>query len=83
MISDFKSLGDGYKEHTRLSNHFSRDTLMFNEDMAISYAQMMNKFFCLDIKSSYLFLFEEPVEYRNKGKFPTDEKMVFHVLSEG
>lgn len=77
MISDFNKLGDENYNHTHLSNLFTRDTLMFDENMAMSYAQMMNKFFCLDIKSSYLFLFEEPVEYRNKGKFPSDEKWCF------
>lgn len=77
MISDFNKLGNENHDHTHLSNLFTRDTLMFDENMAMSYAQMMNKFFCLDIKSSYLFLFEEPVEYRNKGKFPTDEKWCF------
>lgn len=77
MISDFNKLGDENYNHTHQSNLFTRDTLMFDENMAMSYARMMNKFFCLDIKSSYLFLFEEPVEYRNKGKFPTDEKWCF------
>ena len=55
MINDFKKLEDSQKEHTHLSNLFTRDTLMFNENMAMSYARMMNKFYCLDIKSSYLF----------------------------
>lgn len=77
MICDFNKLNDENNDHTHLSNLFTRDTLMFDENMAMSYAQMMNKFFCLDIKSSYLFLFEEPVEYRNKGKFPSDEKWCF------
>lgn len=54
MINDFKKLEDSQKEHTHLSNLFTRDTLMFNENMAMSYARMMNKFYCLDIKSSYL-----------------------------
>ncbi|MGN0665498.1 MAG: diguanylate cyclase [Huintestinicola sp.] len=77
MISDFTKLGDENKDHTHLSNLFTRDTLMFNENMVMSYAQMMNKFYCLDIRSSYLFLLEEPAEYRNKGKFPSGEKWCF------
>lgn len=71
MINDFKRLEDRQKNHTHLSNLFTRDTLMFNENMAMSYARMMNKFFCLDIRSSYLFLMDEPAEYHNKGEFPT------------
>lgn len=77
LINDFNKLEDGHKDHTHLSNLFTRDTLMFNENMAMSYAKMMNKFFCLDIKSSYLFLLDKPMEYRNKGKFPDTEKWCF------
>lgn len=47
MISDFKKLEDSHKEHTHLSNLFTRDTLMFNENIAMSYARMLNKFYCL------------------------------------
>lgn len=83
MISDFKKLEDEHKEHTHLSNLFTRDTLMFNENMAMSYAQMMNKFFCLDIKSSYLFLLDEPAEYHNQGKFPSNLQWRFMSYQRG
>lgn len=77
IISDYKSYEDEFKKHTHLSNIFSRDTLMFNEDMAISYAQLMCKFHCLDIKSSYLFLLDEPAEYHNNGEFPSGAQWRF------
>lgn len=83
MISDFKKLEDSHKEHTHLSNLFTRDTLMFNENMAMSYARMMNKFYCLDIKSSYLFLIDEPAEYLNNGEFPKDLKWKFMSYQDG
>ena len=72
MISDFNKFEDEHKDHTHLSNLFTRDTLMFNENMEMNYAQMMNKFFCLNIKSSYLFLLDEPSEYRSNGEFPSN-----------
>lgn len=83
MINDFKKLEDSHKEHTHLSNLFTRDTLMFNENMAMSYARMMNKFYCLDIKSSYLFLIDEPAEYLNNGEFPKDLKWKFMSYQNG
>ena len=83
MISDFKKLEDSHKEHTHLSNLFTRDTLMFNENMAMSYARMMNKFYCLDIRSSYLFLIDEPAEYLNNGEFPKDLKWKFMSYQDG
>ena len=83
MINDFKKLEDSQKEHTHLSNLFTRDTLMFNENMAMSYARMMNKFYCLDIKSSYLFLIDEPAEYHNNGEFPKNLKWKFMSYQDG
>lgn len=83
MISDFKKLEDSHKEHTHLSNLFTRDTLMFNENIAMSYARMMNKFYCLDIRSSYLFLIDEPAEYLNNGEFPKDLKWKFMSYQDG
>lgn len=44
---------------------------------------MMNKFYCLDIKSSYLFLIDEPAEYLNNGEFPKDLKWKFMSYQDG
>ncbi|MGN1422959.1 MAG: diguanylate cyclase domain-containing protein [Oscillospiraceae bacterium] len=83
MISDFKNFEDSSKNHTHLSNLFTRDTLMFDENMAMSYARMMNKFYCLDIRSSYLFLFDKPAEYRCNGAFPSDIEWRFMSHQHG
>ncbi len=83
IISDFNSLDGEYRDHTHFSNLFSRDTLMFNEDMQMNYARMMNKFYCLDISSSYLFLLDEPAEYHNGEDFPSNKQWRFMSYQQG
>lgn len=77
MISDKKLTMDKYGAHTHDSNLFIRDTLMFGENSLYSYSQMMNKFHCIGLRSSYLYLLNEPVVYRDHGEFNIGETVRF------
>lgn len=83
MIYQFKNMEDQNKVHMHDGNLFIRDAMMFGDNMEYSYAYMMKKFYCVDIKSSYLFLLDRPIEYHNREAIPKGLKGSFPSYQEG
>ncbi len=76
---DSKRLFD-YAHNTNL---VIRESLMFGDDLKDGYSNVLSKLYALDLKTSYLYLLDEPMVYRNGEVFPQEVQWKFKAHQEG
>lgn len=75
--------GNNTLDYAHNTNLVIRESLMFGEDLKQGYANILSKLYALDLKTSYLYLLEQPRAYHNGEIFPLDVQWQFKAYQEG
>ncbi len=78
-----QAIEDKHTEKNHLANIAIRDTLMFDSNTKYSYAAILRKMHYMDVDTSYLYIFNEPVLYKKGDIFPRDSDWYFKSYQYG
>lgn len=70
-------------ELNHITNIISRDMLMFDNDAERSYYKLIENLPMLDIRHSYIYLFEEPKQHLNGEVWVPPEKVLLKAYYDG
>ncbi|MDD3413509.1 MAG: GGDEF domain-containing protein [Lachnospiraceae bacterium] len=70
-------------EMYHITNRITRDILMFSDETEQSYANALEKVDTLDIKNSYLYVWEKPVEHNRDMTWIPPENILLKAYQKG